>query len=98
VQIDKFGKFMYVLVKLSDRIAGSKLLVRGKNGRSEQQLVSSVSKEVRRADNPHELSFVSLESARNLHRIVSLPPFEPLAGCFEHGGAGTCLPRPARAS
>lgn len=46
VQIDKFGKFAYVLVKLTDRLAGSKLLVRGKNGRTEQQLVSAVSKEV----------------------------------------------------
>lgn len=46
VQIDTFGKFPYVLVKLSDRLAGSKLLVRGKNGRSEMQLVSSVTKEV----------------------------------------------------
>jgi hypothetical protein len=36
-----------VLVKLSDRLAGSKLLVRGKNGRSEMQLVSTVTKEVR---------------------------------------------------
>ncbi len=49
MQIDKFGKFAYVLVKLSDRLAGSKLFVRGKNGRSEQQLVSAVSKEVRHA-------------------------------------------------
>ncbi|EIE26801.1 hypothetical protein COCSUDRAFT_59309 [Coccomyxa subellipsoidea C-169] len=46
VQIDKFGKFPFVLVKLSDRLAGSKLLVRGKNGRSEMQLVSTVTKEV----------------------------------------------------
>ena len=46
VQIDKFGKFPYVLVKLSDRMAGNKLIVRGKNGRSEPQLVSAVSKEV----------------------------------------------------
>ena len=44
--IDKFGKFPYVLVKLSDRMAGNKLIVRGKNGRSEPQLVSAVSKEV----------------------------------------------------
>lgn len=46
VQIDKFGRFPFVLVKLSDRLAGSKLLVRGKNGRSEMQLVSTVTKEV----------------------------------------------------
>lgn len=46
MQIDKFGKFPYVLVKLSDRMAGNKLIVRGKNGRSEPQLVSGVSKEV----------------------------------------------------
>ncbi|CAL8467141.1 g6677 [Coccomyxa elongata] len=46
VQIDKFGRFPFVLVKLSDRLAGSKLLVRGKNGRSEMQLVSAVTKEV----------------------------------------------------
>ena len=46
MQIDKFGKFPYVLVKLSDRMAGNKLIVRGKNGRSEPQLVSAVSKEV----------------------------------------------------
>ena len=44
--IDKFGKFPYVLVKLSDRMGGNKLIVRGKNGRSEPQLVSAVSKEV----------------------------------------------------
>ncbi len=47
MQIDKFGRFPFVLVKLSDRLAGSKLLVRGKNGRSEMQLVSAVTKEVR---------------------------------------------------
>ena len=46
VQIDKFGKFQYILVRLSDRIAGTKLIVRGKNGRTESQLVSAVSKEV----------------------------------------------------
>lgn len=47
MQIDKFGKFPYVLVKLSDRVAGNKLIVRGKNGRTEPQLVSGVSQEVR---------------------------------------------------
>ncbi len=47
VQIDKFGKFPYILVRLSDRVAGNKLIVRGKNGRTESQLVSAVSKEVR---------------------------------------------------
>ena len=47
MQIDRFGRFTYVLVKLSDRTAGSKLLVRGKNGRSEAQLLSAVTKEVR---------------------------------------------------
>lgn len=47
MQIDKFGKFPYILVKLSDRVAGNKLIVRGKNGRTEPQLVSAVSQEVR---------------------------------------------------
>ncbi len=47
MQIDKFGKFPYILVRLSDRVAGTKLIVRGKNGRTESQLVSAVSKEVR---------------------------------------------------
>jgi hypothetical protein len=48
VQIDAFGRFTYVLVKLSDRGASApKLLVRGKNGRSEAQLLSAVTKEVR---------------------------------------------------
>ena len=46
MQIDKFGKFPYILVRLSDRVAGTKLIVRGKNGRAESQLVSAVSKEV----------------------------------------------------
>ena len=47
VQIERFGRFTYVLVKLSDRTAGSKLLVRGKNGRSEAQLVSAITNEAR---------------------------------------------------
>ena len=47
VQIDRFGRFAYVLVRLSDRLAGSKLLVRGHNGRTEEQLVSAVTREVR---------------------------------------------------
>ena len=46
MMIDKFGKFPYILVRLSDRMAGTKLIVRGKNGRTESQLVSAVSKEV----------------------------------------------------
>ena len=46
MQIDRFGRFAYVLVRLSDRLAGSKLLVRGHNGRTEEQLVSAVTKEV----------------------------------------------------
>ena len=48
VQIDKFGRFPFVLAKAGDRLGARKLLVRGRNGATEAQLVNSILKEVRR--------------------------------------------------
>ena len=48
VQIDMFGRFPFVLAKAGDRLGAKKLLVRGRNGATEAQLVNSILKEVRR--------------------------------------------------
>lgn len=48
VQIDKFGRFPFVLAKAGDRLGARKLLVRGRNGATEAQLVNNILKEVRR--------------------------------------------------
>ncbi|KAK9843420.1 hypothetical protein WJX81_001473 [Elliptochloris bilobata] len=46
VQIDKFGRFPFVLAKAGDRLGAKKLLVRGRNGATEAQLVNGILKEV----------------------------------------------------
>ena len=47
VQIDSYGQFPFVLMKISDRTSAHRLLVRGKNGATEAQLVQAVMSEVR---------------------------------------------------
>ena len=80
MQIDKFGRFAYVLVRLSDRLAGSKLLVRGKNGRSEQQLLLAVTKEVGRLLSMRNVVACSM-------RLLLLPAMGQLHCC---GGGIRC--------
>ena len=83
MQIDKFGKFPYVLVKLSDRMAGNKLIVRGKNGRSEPQLVSAVSKEVEHWLQALQMSGSAETVCNSVHALdVHWPKIQHWQGCM----------------
>jgi Janus/Ocnus family (Ocnus) len=65
VEIDAFGRFHYVLIKLSNHLDARKLLVRGKNHCSESQLVQLVKQEVGPLRNGR--SFLQLFGAVNGH-------------------------------
>ena len=46
VQIDSYGQFPFILVKVSDRTSAHRLLVRGKNNASTAELYQAVTQEV----------------------------------------------------
>ena len=46
VQIDSYGHFPFILVKVSDRTSAHRLLVRGKNNSSTAELYQAVAQEV----------------------------------------------------
>ena len=48
VRIDTYGKFVFILAKVSDRTSAHRLLVRGRNGADKSALIRALTVEVRR--------------------------------------------------